>query len=145
MELRAAKGTIHALTLSGQQDLEKIKRLEKSSVVQLCAEYRAFVRDTAVNLRGPWEAFKYAWESRSRAVETSDPGEAVKRWKYRENLGDLIESHRGEYVLYDDHAKALSARLQQIEFLEGYAGAYTAGWREAYEIWIKTSTATTAT
>jgi hypothetical protein len=29
-ELRAAKGTIYALTLAGQQDLEKIKRLESS-------------------------------------------------------------------------------------------------------------------
>ena len=39
----------------------------------------------------------------------------MKRWRQRIDHGDVIESPRGEFVLYEDHAKALSARLQDLE------------------------------
>lgn len=39
----------------------------------------------------------------------------MKRWRQRIDHGDVIESPRGEFVLYEDHAKTLSARLQELE------------------------------
>lgn len=44
-----------------------------SSKEQLDAAWSDFCRDTPVALRGPWEAFKYAWESRRHAHETTVP------------------------------------------------------------------------
>lgn len=39
---------------------------------QLDAAWSDFCRDTPVALRGPWEAFKYAWETPRPAPETGD-------------------------------------------------------------------------
>lgn len=48
------------------------RRKSLSSKDQLDTAWSDFCRDTPVALRGPWEAFKYAWETHRAAPETSD-------------------------------------------------------------------------
>lgn len=46
-------------------------RCHQTSNQQLESAWSDFCRDTPVALRGPWEAFKYAYKSRMPSVETS--------------------------------------------------------------------------
>lgn len=103
------------------QTSEADKHVCRSSNEQLEAAWSDFCRDTPVALRGPWEAFKYAWKTPRPAVETTENLGMDTSWPLSDVLAKLIEAtdHLLKVHSCDTHGheEFLTAVLRGREYL----------------------------